>query len=57
MWKDMGGNQMGEFCVSVQGVHRGDSSPHLLWFKAGAPRAEHYLLVLTLSTDAVVTVL
>ena len=29
----------------------------LLWFKAGAPRAEHYQLVRTLSADAVVTVL
>ena len=29
----------------------------LLWFKAGAPRTEHYQLVRTLSADAVVTVL
>ena len=29
----------------------------LLWFKAGAPRAEHYQLVRTLLADAVVTVL
>ena len=26
MWKDMGGDQRGEFCVYVQGMHIGDSS-------------------------------
>ena len=24
IWKDMCGNKRGEFCVHVQGVHRGD---------------------------------
>ena len=37
--------------------HRSLALLLLLWFKAGAPRTEHYQLVRTLSADAVVTVL
>ena len=47
----------GRPCTRIDVRNVINAAADLLWFKAGAPRTEHYQLVRTLSADAVVTVL